>query len=55
MAIIATILIMKEYKTKATEKNISTEDHAKVGISIKFTYFEDYWKKYDLTNAVYKT
>jgi len=55
MAIIATILIMKEYKTKATEKNISTEDHAKVGISIEFTYFEDYWKKYDLTNAVYKT
>jgi len=55
VVIIATILVIKEYKTKATEKNISTQDDTKAGISIEFTYDEDYWKKYDLTNAVYKT
>jgi len=55
IAIIAGVLIMKEYKTKSTEKSISTESQIWTGIPIKFTYFEDYWKKYDLTNAVYKT
>ena len=51
---VSTVLIMKEYKIKPADQSISTEE-TKSGISIKFTYYEDYWKKYDLTNAVYKT
>ena len=55
LAIIATLSIMKENKTRSEDNNISTENETKSGISIEFTYTEDYWKKYDLTNAVYKT
>ena len=55
IAIITGVSIIKEYKTQATEKRISTENEKKSRISIEFTYSEDYWKKYDLTNAVYKT
>ena len=55
IAIITGVLIIKEYKAQATEKSISADNEKKSEISIKFTYYEDYWNKYDLTNAVYKT
>ena len=55
--IIATVFIIRGYNAKEleSEESIRTESEAKVGISIEFSYHEDYWQKYDLTNAVYKT
>ena len=57
IAVTAIVLVMKDYKTKSVEiqQSVNIENETKSGISIEFTYYEDYWKKYDLTNAVYKT
>ena len=57
IAIIATVLIVIGNRTKSagTEEGVGTESETKPGFEIEFTYSEDYWKIYDLTNAVYKT
>jgi len=57
IGIVTTVLIMKEAKTKSanTAKDISAESETKAGFTVEFSYYEDYWQKYDLTNAVYKT
>jgi len=57
VAIVVTVIIIKEDKRRSaeTEENNRIESEAKAVIPIRFTYYEDYWKKYDLKNAVYKT
>jgi len=57
IAIIATVIVIKNYKIKSaeTEEKNRTELETNTGANIEFSYFEDYWKKYDVTNAVYKT
>ena len=57
IAITTTTIVIIDNKKKsaeAEEKN-RIESETKSGIAIEFSYYEDYWKKYDLTNAVYKT
>ena len=57
VAIIVTVIVIKDDKKRLAEneKNNHTESETKAVVPIQFTYYEDYWKKYDLTNAVYKT
>lgn len=57
ITIIVITFIIKEYKVKSekTDENITTESETKSEIPIEFSYKENYWEKYDLTNAVYKT
>jgi len=65
ISITLTLILLKEHNTQeAGESNISigstvsTEsalNSASSKLSINFLYPEDYWAKYDLTNATYKT
>ena len=57
ISVVAIIFVVKGSKTNSVgmEEGVSTESENKVPVVIEFTYYEDYWQKYDLTNAVYKT
>lgn len=57
MCIITMVFLMKksDIKSEKTEVNLTTESESKSDLPIKLYYHENYWEKYDLTNAVYKT
>ena len=57
IAIIATVLFVIGNRTKSagTEEGVGADSETKPAFEIEFSYSEDYWKIYDLTNAVYKT